>query len=97
MENLKEKLSSEKEAASWKILEEHHEREALLIVDKELDLIEVGISIANDEVAKVKDWLTSQQLMRPDEQMVLDFAEDDSMSFEFIIIQPYVLAQKKEE
>ncbi len=98
MENLKEKLSSEKEAASWKILEEHHEREALLIVDKELDLIDVGVSIANDEVMKVKEWLTSQQLMRPDEDMVSQFLEDDNnMCFEFIIIQPYVLAQKKEE
>ena len=97
MENLKEKLNSEKETATWKILEEHHEREALLIVGESLDLINVGIAIANDDVNDVKDWLTSGDLKRADDEMIKVYGDDESLKFDFIIIQPYVLAKQLED
>jgi hypothetical protein len=97
MENLKEKLNSEKETTSWKMLEEHHNREALLIVGNSLDLIDTGIAIANDEVNDVKNWLTSGELKRADDEMIKDYEENEDIKFEFIIIQPYVLAKRLEE
>jgi hypothetical protein len=97
MENLKEKLTSEKEKVKWIALEEHHEREALLIIKNHLDLIDVGVSIANDDVQKVKEWLSTEDIKRPDEEMVNNFKENDQTYFEFIIIQPYVLAQQIED
>lgn len=97
MENLKEKLASEKEKVKWIALEEHHEREALLIVKGHLDLVDVAVSIAKDDVQKVKEWLASEEIKRPDEEMFNSFKENDQLYFEFIIIQPYVLAQQIEE
>ena len=97
MENLKEKLKSEKEKVKWIALEEHHERESLLIIKSHLDLIDVAVSIANDDVHKVKEWLSTEEIKRPDEEMVNDFKENDHVYFEFVIIQPYVIAQQLED
>lgn len=97
MENLKEKLEGERERAKWVMLEEHNQRQALLIVSPDLDLLDVGVSVAKDEVTLVKEWLDSQKLKRPDEEMVKIYEEESDMEFDFIIIQPYVLAQKIEE
>ncbi|OUR93521.1 hypothetical protein A9Q84_18790 [Halobacteriovorax marinus] len=97
MENLKEKLTGEREKARWLMLEEHNKREALLIVATDLDLIDVAVAVASDDVKLIKTLLDSEQLKRPDETMVKLFEEETDFNFNFVIIQPYVLAQKIEE
>ncbi len=97
MENLKEKLKNEIEKVTWPLLEEHNKREALLIVDLELDLVEVAAAVAEDDVENVKAWLSSEKLLRPTEQMVQSYEENPELGFKFIIIQPYVIAQEIKE
>ncbi|ATH09128.1 hypothetical protein BIY24_14600 [Halobacteriovorax marinus] len=97
MENLKEKLTNEIEKATWPLLEEHHKREALLIVDLELDLVDVSVAVANDDVQNVKAWLTSEKLIRPTDEMIQSWEENPELGFKFLIIQPYVIAQEIKE
>ncbi|CBW27841.1 conserved hypothetical protein [Halobacteriovorax marinus SJ] len=97
MENLKEKLTNEIEKATWPLLEEHHKREALLIVDLELDLVDVSVAVANDDVQNVKTWLTSEKLIRPTDEMIQSWEENPELGFKFLIIQPYVIAQEIKE
>ncbi len=97
MEDLKEKLKSEIEKATWPLLEEHHKREALLVVDLELDLVTVAAAVAEDDVENVKNWLSTEKLLRPTEEMVQSWEENPELGFRFIIIQPYVIAQEIKE
>ena len=97
MEDLKEKLKTEIEKAKWPLLEDHFKRDALLIVDLELSLVEVAASVALDDVTHVKEWLTTQKLIRPTDEMVQSWEENPELDFSFLIIQPYVIAQEIKE
>lgn len=88
--DLKEKLSSEIEQADWDMLKPHHERGALFIVDQKLDLIDVGIAIAEDKTSLVKIWLDNKDLYQLDNADKFD-QEPCQKIGSFIIIQPYVL------
>ena len=88
-----EKLTSEIQNATWAPLEEHLERGGLLIVSNDLDLVEVGVKIATDDVEFVKDQLKLKKLIQPMENQAEAFRNDDDLQFRFIIVQPYVLAQ----
>ena len=63
-DSLKEKLKDDIDQASWEMLEVHHERGAVFIVDSALNLIDVGAAIAVDEVNTVKIWLDNGQFKK---------------------------------
>lgn len=90
-EALKVKLKDDIDKASWDMLKVHHERGAVFIVDSNLELVDVGASIALDEVNIIKIWLDNEQFKKLDEipENVDMFVRD----INFLIIQPYVLIQ----
>ena len=49
-QNLLERLTSEIDDARWDILKPHHEREALFMINDELELPAVGYTMASDQV-----------------------------------------------
>ena len=53
-EKLKEKLAKEIDLASWADLVSHHQRGSVFRVDESLELIHVGIALANDDKKLVR-------------------------------------------
>ncbi len=85
------KLRAEIQHVDWPALLPHAERGALVLVDTALDLLDVAVAVANDDAAQVRQWLEATQLKRCDpanEASVLA-----PLRFQFVIVQPYVLAQ----
>ena len=94
MSDLKEKLKTEIEQADWDMLRVHHERGALFLVDQKLDLLDVGVAIAEDNISLVKIWLDNKELYQVSVEEVSEFEKNDREKLgDFIIIQPYVLLQ----
>ena len=94
-EELRKKLSEELEICSWSILKEHHSRNVVFVINEELDLVEVAISLALDEVDKVKTWKDAGDFREPDSYEIKKWNEDpDKKIATFIIVQPFVLIQK---
>lgn len=79
--------------SDWTALQEHYLRNALFMVDSSLDLTEVGLKVANDDTEAIQNWLSNGMLSRPQQEQVKAWELDDCRSFQFVIIQPYVLAQ----
>jgi len=90
-----EKLKTEVESASWEPLKEHYQRGAIIVVSNDLDLIQVGSDIATDNVEIIKNLLSDGKLTQPTDEHAQQFTEDEDVMFHFIIVQPYVLIQKK--
>ena len=86
-QSLYDKLAVEVSVASWSALESHAKRGALFWVDRQLDLAEVAVSIALDDVPSVKVWRQAQLLLPAASTPPENFA-----AFHFLIVQPYVLA-----
>ncbi|MBD64586.1 MAG: hypothetical protein CME62_05240 [Halobacteriovoraceae bacterium] len=94
MDDLKEKLKTEIEEADWSMIKPHVERGAVLLISSQLDLLDVGVAIAQDKVQFIKLWLDEGLITKTDDIDSKAFEEDQfKKQFKFIIIQPYVLIQ----
>lgn len=93
---IEEKLEAEIDSACWDMLLEHHERGAVFIISDKLELTKVGAALATDDTSLVSVWLGNKDMEKVSSDLALDFEKDlKSKIFNFLIIQPYVLIQKK--
>ena len=90
-----DKLSGECMEADWNMLKQHYQRGAVVVVSKELNLFEVGATIAKDEVDQLKAWMKDGHVHQASPQEAKKWEEDlYKKNFQFIIVQPYVLIQR---
>ncbi len=94
-DELKEKVEGQIDLASWTMLSEHNERGAVVIVHPDIDLVEVAVEVAQDNVTSVQGWLDSGMIFKPEESQVQAFNTQPERQFKFIIVQPYVLVQEQ--
>ncbi|MBD3882095.1 DUF2288 domain-containing protein [Phormidium tenue FACHB-886] len=93
MEDLRAELTKMVDEAEWEWLMPHAQRDALVMVNSALDLVEVGVAIASDNVPTVQHWISEQLIYKPSPEQLSDWAGDRSHRFNALIVQPYVLAQ----
>lgn len=93
--DLKEKLEKDILDTNWKPLAEHFARGAVYLLDNDLDLIEVGVAMAQDDVSQIKTWLDDGLMCPPTPEEATHFAKDSDIYFNMLIIEPYVLIQRK--
>jgi hypothetical protein len=94
MQGLRAELAELIDEAEWNWLMPHAEREAVVIVAQELDLLDVGVAIANDDVSSVQHWISEQLIYKPSEAQKQDWNDNKSKRFNALIVSPYVLVQE---
>lgn len=95
-DRIRKKLISEALECDWMMLEQHHARGALFVVEKSLNLFDVGVAIAQDDVTSVKVWQAQEKLRTPTDEEVCSWKARPQLKMaKFIILRPYVLIQKK--
>lgn len=72
----------------------HAKRDAVVLVNPELDLVEVGLAISTDNVLAVQRWIQEAMLVKPTSEQLSDWNRDTSKQFKTLIVQPYVLVQE---
>lgn len=93
MQDLRAELAEMVDEAEWEWLMPHAQRDAIVIVDPHLDLLDVGVALASDNVLSVQRWIAEQQLYKPSPEQLADYGRDRTKRFNALIIQPYVLVQ----
>ncbi len=91
--DLRAELAANLDQAEWSWLAPHVERDVVVVVTPELDLLDVGVAIANDNVLLVQRWISESMIYKPDPAQVADWNQTPTISFTALIIQPYVLIQ----
>jgi hypothetical protein len=82
---------------SIKPLLPHYERGALCLLIETLDLIDVALAIAENDSEKVSKWIQDQALRKPRKEEIERWSKDVlAQHFEFLIVQPFVLAKYHE-
>jgi len=81
-------------SAEWPWLQPHANRDAVVVVDKALDLVEVGVAIATDNVTSVDHWIGEQLLRKPTLEQLIRWERTEGLRFQALIVQPYVLVQQ---
>ncbi|MBD0345526.1 MAG: DUF2288 family protein [Coleofasciculus sp. Co-bin14] len=72
----------------------HLQRDVVVVVNPQLDLLDVGVALANDDVVSVQHWISEQLLHKPFAEQLSDWNQDQTKRFHALIVQPYVLIQE---
>lgn len=94
MQDLRAELAETLDQAEWNWLSPHAKRNSLIVVAQELDLVDVGVAIANDNVPSVQRWISEQLLYKPSDFQVEVWNRNPTQRFNALIVQPYVLIQE---
>lgn len=94
MEDLKAELASGLDEAEWDWLKPHAQRDCLIVVAPGLNLLDVGVAIASDDVSSVQHWISEQMIYKPSLNQMADWQAKESQRFNALIVQPYVLVQE---
>lgn len=92
--DLKATLEESLDQAEWHWLAPHVERQAVVIVAQDINIVEAGLKIAQDDAACVQDWIKRDLLTRPSPAQIRAWEQSPSKKFSTLIVQPYVLIQE---
>lgn len=94
MQDLRAELAESVDQAELDWLKPHIQRDVVVVVNPNLDLLDVGVAIAGDDVLSVQHWISEQLLQKPSPEQLADWNSDQSKRFEALIVQPYVLVKE---
>jgi hypothetical protein len=94
MKDLREQLAEILDEAELEWLKPHIQKDAVILVVPELDLLDVGVAIASDDTLKVQHWIGEQLLAKPSPEILDRWNANPEQKFQAIIIQPYILVKE---
>ena len=91
MTDIKHQLTEELAPMDWETLIPHAKRDAIIVVDPALDLVEVGVAIAEDQANTVQNWISELLIHKPSREELSRWNENLTQEFLTLIVQPFVL------
>lgn len=95
-ETRRARLNLETARISWRELEKFHARGQVVQVAPEMDLVEVGAALIEDDSARVKDWL-AQGLMGAVADTDAHRWHHDETQVWSLVVAPWVLVQAQRD
>jgi hypothetical protein len=93
---LRDKLNLETGQLAWRELQRHFARGAVIVVARELDLIDVAVAFAEDNQAQTKAWITHGQVVPATDADARRWQEHSSV-FWSLVVAPWVLVQELDD
>lgn len=94
MSDLRAELAENLDEAELDWLKPHIQRDVVVVVNPDLDLLDVGVAIANDDTLSVQHWISEQLLHKPFPEQLANWNSDENKRFQALIVQPYVLVKE---
>jgi hypothetical protein len=94
MENLRAQLTELVDEAELEWLKPHIQKDAVILVVPELDIVDVGVAIASDNTQSVQRWIGEQLLVKPSPEILNRWNTSPNQKFQAMIIQPYILVKE---
>lgn len=94
MEDIRARLKENLDVAQWDWLIPHVKRDALVVVTPQLDLLDVGVAIASDNVSSVQRWISEALIYKPSPEQVSEWNQNSTKKFDAIIVDPFVVVQE---
>lgn len=94
MEDIRARLKENLDVAQWDWLIPHVKRDALVVVTPQLDLLDVGVAIASDNVSSVQRWISEALIYKPSPEQISNWNQNSTKKFDAIIVDPFVVVQE---
>lgn len=92
---LRHKLNLETGKLAWQELQRHFARGAVIVVARELDLIDVAVAFAQNDQAQTKAWIANGQVAHAGDADARRWHGNHSI-FWSLVVAPWVLVQELE-
>jgi hypothetical protein len=89
---LRTQLTELLDEAELNWLKPHIHKDAVVLVNPGLDLVDVGVAIAQDDAMTVQRWIAEQLIMKPSVDRLAEW-NTAPPKFRALIVSPYVLVQ----
>ena len=93
MSTMVESFKRDLAEVNWRELKIHLKRDSIIVVSAELDLVDVGVAVADDDKSLVEAWITASQLGKPTEKQLESWEQESTQRFQMLIVQPFILIQ----
>ncbi|MEO1428101.1 MAG: DUF2288 domain-containing protein [Cyanobacteria bacterium J06633_8] len=94
-QDLRSQLDENLDEAEWEWLIPHVQRDSVIVVATELDLLDVGEAIASDRATEVQNWIDEALISKPSAVQMGEWNMQKEKRFNTLIVQPFVLVQEK--
>jgi hypothetical protein len=94
MQDLRTQLAENVDEAQLEWLKPHIQRDVVVVVNSQLNLLDVGVAIARDDVLSVQHWISEQLLHKPFPDELAEWNSNQTKRFQALIVEPYVLVQE---
>ncbi|MGY6528952.1 MAG: DUF2288 domain-containing protein [Cyanobacterium sp.] len=91
MSDLKTQLQEQIAEIDWKDLIPHAQRDVIIVVNDNLDLIDVGSAIALNDTKTIENLISEQLIQKPTAEQLSHWNSQPTTQFSTIIVQPFVL------
>jgi hypothetical protein len=82
------------DVAEWNWLTDLAKQGKVLLLAPHLDLVEVGLALAEDDISQVQVWLDDSWIFRPEPEQIAQWDCQPEKRFASLIVQPFVLAKE---
>jgi len=72
-------------------LRAHLTRDAVIIVDRSLDLLDVGEAVARDDKTRVAAWIEAGLIGKPSLETIERWSKTKGLAWVSLVVQPFVL------
>lgn len=90
-ESIKTQLIEELANSQWSDIAPHAKRDAVIVVNESLDLVDVGTAIASDNIQLVQRWISEDLIYKPSVEQLSNWNNSPEQQFSTLIVQPFVL------
>ena len=91
------KLAGTVGPVSYEDIAQHLAADAVFVIAKSLSIVECGVAVAMDDVARVESWIKSGELRKPSLDERKGWPDVPSRTWTAIVVHPFVLLQDPEE
>ena len=91
MSDFKTQLREDLANTDWSDLIPHAQRDALIVVNPDLDIVEVAYALAQDDVNLVQYWIQEGLIHKPTADELGLWNQEPKKQFKTLIVQPFVL------
>ena len=93
MSNVRADLAEMVDVALWEWLSPHAARARVILVGANLDLVDVGVALTEDNTQLVQTWIEDGWLRHPTAEELSAWNATKEKEFTSLVIPPFVLAK----
>lgn len=94
MDQIRESLTRDLATVAWRDLRVHLQRDAVILVDRDIDIIDAAVAVARDDETAVEQWIAAGKIGKPDQDQLDVWESDLEHPLHMLIVQPFILTQE---